>query len=177
MEVHSAQGRDVSNFQAKYAWSATTGLSFGIYRLTQGLGRPGTNSPDPYAQWNHDQIKAKGLVHGAYHFFDPGLSGPAQAEYFVTQHSIIGLSDGDMLWLDNESASGVAPAQGQSDARRHDRVGIAMLETGRDLDNIILHIDSRSHDGGWILTRPRGTRAWRQPNLVLAKNSANMRSI
>jgi lysozyme len=110
MTVQSAQGRDVSNFQAKYAWNATVGLSFGIYRLTQGLGRPGTNSPDPYAGWNHDQIKAKGLVHGAYHFFDPDLSGAAQAEYFVTQHSILGLDDEDMLWLDNESANGVPPA-------------------------------------------------------------------
>jgi lysozyme len=111
MAVQSAQGRDVSNFQKKYAWSIATGLSFGIYRLTQGLGIPGTNSPDPYAQWNHDQIKAKGLVHGAYHFFDPALSGPAQAEYFVAQHSILGLEDSDMLWLDNESANGVGRAE------------------------------------------------------------------
>jgi lysozyme len=110
MNVHSAQGRDVSNFQGKYAWHTTTGLSFGIYRLTQGLGKPGANSPDPYAQWNHDQIKLKKLVHGAYHFFDPQLPGPAQAEYFVAQHSVIGLDDNDMLWLDNESANGVGPA-------------------------------------------------------------------
>lgn len=111
MTVQSAQGLDVSNFQAKYAWTIATGLSFGIYRLSQGLGKSGTNSPDPYARWNHDQIKLKGLVHGAYHFFDPLLSGPAQAEYFASQHSVLGLDDNDMLWLDNESANGAGPAR------------------------------------------------------------------
>ncbi len=39
MGVQSAQGIDVSNYQGKYDWSATTGLSFGVYRLTQGLGK------------------------------------------------------------------------------------------------------------------------------------------
>jgi lysozyme len=110
MATQSAQGLDVSNYQGKFAWSTTTGLSFGIYRLTQGMGEAGTNSPDPDAQWNHDQIKAKGLIHGAYHFFDPKLSGSAQAEYFVAQHSLVGLDDSDMLWLDNETANGVSPA-------------------------------------------------------------------
>ena len=108
MGVKSAQGLDVSNYQGKYNWAGTTGLSFGIHRLTQGLGN-GVKSPDPDAQWNSDQIKAKGLLRGAYHFFDPTLSGPAQAEYFVTQYSLIGLGAGDMLWLDNETA-GSSPA-------------------------------------------------------------------
>jgi GH25 family lysozyme M1 (1,4-beta-N-acetylmuramidase) len=109
LPVASAQGVDVSNFQGRYSWSATTGLSFGIYRMTQGLGTSGANSPDPDAQWNHDQIMAKGLHHGAYHFLDPAESGAAQAQYFVTRHKAIGLGAADMLWLDNETA-GSSPA-------------------------------------------------------------------
>ncbi len=109
MAVRSAQGLDVSNYQGKYDWSGTTGLSFGVYRLTQGLGKS-TNSPDPDAQWNSEQIKAKGLVRGAYHFFDPTLSGQAQAEYFVHQHALIGLDAADMLWLDHETC-GASPAE------------------------------------------------------------------
>jgi lysozyme len=108
MGVQSAQGFDVSNYQGKFDWAATTGMSFGVYRVTQGLGA-NTNSPDPDAPWNNAQISAKGLVRGAYHFFDPNLSGQAQAEYFVKQLSLIGLNDSDMLWLDHETA-GASPA-------------------------------------------------------------------
>lgn len=115
MSVQSAQGIDVSNYQGKYDWAATTGLSFGIHRLTQGLGHA-ANSPDPTAQWNHAQIQAKGLVRGAYHFFDPTLSGQAQAQYFVTQHSAIGLQGTDMLWLDHETG-GASPGRVSAGAR------------------------------------------------------------
>jgi lysozyme len=108
LPVASAQGLDVSNFQGRFSWAGTTGLSFGIYRMTQGLGA-GVNSPDPDAQWNHDQIRAKGLHHGAYHFLDPALPGAAQARYFVARHQAIGLGAADMLWLDSETA-GSSPA-------------------------------------------------------------------
>lgn len=102
MGVQSAQGLDVSNYQGEFNWSSVPGLSFGIYRMTQGLGE-NTNSPDPDAAWNNEQIRAQGLVRGAYHFFDPTLSGQAQAEYFVTEHSKIGLDESDMMWLDHET--------------------------------------------------------------------------
>src|SRR3984885_4941180 len=108
MSVQSAQGLDVSNYQGKFNWSAVTGLSFGIYRMTQGLGQ-NTNSPDPDAAWNNAQLKTQALIRGAYHFFDPTLSGAAQAQYFVTQRSLIGLNSSDMLWLDHETA-GTSPA-------------------------------------------------------------------
>ena len=106
--VASAQGMDVSDYQGKYDWAGTAGLSFGICRATQGLGGAGLSSPDPYLAWNWAQIKAKGLHRGAYHFLDPGLSGQAQARYFVTEMDKLGLSGTDMLWLDNETAG--APA-------------------------------------------------------------------
>ena len=105
----NARGIDVSNFAGRFDWAATSGLSFGICRASQGLGAPGTNSPDPFLGWNWPRIKARGLARGAYHFLDPGLSGAAQASYFVEQVSKVGLETTDMLWLDNET-SGASPA-------------------------------------------------------------------
>jgi lysozyme len=108
MGVQSAQGLDVSNYQGQFDWSSVNGLSFGIYRMTQGLGND-TNSPDPDAAWNNEQLKNHGLIRGSYHFFDPTLSGEEQAQYFVTQRSQLGLEDTDMLWLDHETL-GASPA-------------------------------------------------------------------
>jgi GH25 family lysozyme M1 (1,4-beta-N-acetylmuramidase) len=109
MSAQSAQGLDVSNYQGQFDWSAVTGLSFGIYRMTQGLG-VNTNSPDPDAVWNNAQLEKHSLIRGSYHFFNPKLSGEAQAQYFVTQRSLIGLDGSDMLWLDHETA-GPSPAE------------------------------------------------------------------
>ena len=105
----NATGIDVSNFDGEFDWAATSGLSFGICRASQGLGAPGTNSPDPFLPWNWPRIQAKGLARGAYHFLDPGLPGAAQASYFVEQVRQVGLETTDMLWLDNETA-GSSPA-------------------------------------------------------------------
>ena len=104
-----ARGIDVSNYAGEFNWTATSGLSFGICRASQGLGAAGTNSPDPYLSWNWPRIKSKGLARGAYHFLDPGLNGAAQARYFVDTVSANGLLTTDMLWLDNETA-GASPA-------------------------------------------------------------------
>ena len=106
----NAHGIDVSNFAGEFDWAATSGLSFGICRASQGLGAAGTNSPDPFLAWNWPRIKAKGLARGAYHFLDPGLSGAAQASYFVEQVSKVGLETTDMLWLDNETAGSSSAA-------------------------------------------------------------------
>jgi len=111
--VASAQALDVSDFQGAYDWARAArtypGLAAGIYRVTQGLGAPGTVSPDPDATWNHREIRACGLHRGAYHFLDPTLSGAAQARYFVDTLAKIGLVDQDMLWLDSETV-GASPA-------------------------------------------------------------------
>jgi GH25 family lysozyme M1 (1,4-beta-N-acetylmuramidase) len=110
--VASAQGIDVSNWQGAYDWAKTSGLSFGAFRLTQGLGGPGTGSPDPDAAHNHAGIAAKGLVRMAYHFNEPSLSGPAQAEYMVREYTKLGLTASDALWLDHETNQpGMSPAQ------------------------------------------------------------------
>jgi lysozyme len=109
----SAQGLDVSNFQGRFDWAGAKknvpNLAFGIHRLTQGLGTPGTNSPDPDATWNHQQITAIGIDRGAYHFMDPREDGTKQANYFVTNLQKVGLRTTDILMLDNETA-GSTPA-------------------------------------------------------------------
>lgn len=118
--VQSAQGIDVSNFQGNYDWAharaSVPGLAFGIFRLTQGLGQR-TNSPDPFAAHNHASISAQGLSRGAYHFLDPALDGAAQAKYFVTEMSKLGLTGTDMLWCDNETAGTVSTSQVAACAR------------------------------------------------------------
>jgi GH25 family lysozyme M1 (1,4-beta-N-acetylmuramidase) len=109
--VNSAEGLDVSNFQGNFDWAGTKGMSFGIFRLTQGLGQ-GTNSPDPFRQHNFDEIAKKGLFRGAYHFLDPRLPGSDQARYFIDEYRKLGtIRPTDGFWLDNEQANGVSPAQ------------------------------------------------------------------
>ena len=112
--VASAQGIDCSDYNGAYDWAAAKksipDLSFGVYRLTQGLGGSGMASPDPQAAWNHAQIAAQGLQRGAYHFLDPNLSGEAQAQYMVSEHAKLGTTPADMFWLDNETA-GASPAE------------------------------------------------------------------
>jgi lysozyme len=114
MTVHSAQGLDVSNYQGKFNWTAAVTaakaagapLSFGITRVTQGLGGGGTNSPDPDASWDWPQILDHGLYRGGYHFLDPRLDGARQARYFVNRLEQLGLGTSAMLWLDNEASNG-----------------------------------------------------------------------
>ena len=109
LPVRSAQGLDVSSFQGHFDWQGTSGLSFGTFRLTQGLGSPGTNSPDPFAAWNHREIAKAGLHRGAYHFLDPRLPGAQQAAYMVAEHAQLGTTSHDSFWCDNETSAGVSP--------------------------------------------------------------------
>lgn len=113
--VASAQGLDVSNFQGRFNWAGTSGLSFGMCRVTQGLGSA-AKSPDPDLAWNWSAIHGKGLHRGGYHFLDPHLNGAAQAESFIAALHAHGLAPADMLWLDNEMA-GSSPSVVSSCAR------------------------------------------------------------
>ncbi len=107
--VASAQGVDVSNYQGNYDWAGTHGLSFGLFRLTQGLPGSHMNSPDPTAQWNHREIFKKGLHRGAYHYNEPSLSGPAQATYFVDEMTKLGITRSDIMVLDHEDNDNLPP--------------------------------------------------------------------
>jgi GH25 family lysozyme M1 (1,4-beta-N-acetylmuramidase) len=125
----SAQGLDVSNFQGRYRWAGTQGLSFGIHRLTQGLPADHANSPDPTAQWNHTEIAKKGLIRGAYHFLNPAESGAAQAHYFVSQYAALGFGQRDLFFLDNEDAHGQSPPT----------VAMCAQAFMRELDKLVPH--------------------------------------
>lgn len=114
--VRSAQLLDVSNYQGRFDWAGAKAsipqLAGGIFRLTQGLGAAGTNSPDPDAQWNHDQLKRLGLHAGAYHFMDPALDGAEQGSYFTGEYRKLGMEATDSHWLDNETAKpGISAAR------------------------------------------------------------------
>jgi lysozyme len=108
--IVSDQGLDVANFQGSFPWASVKAhypaLGFGIYKMTEGL-----TFTDGFAAHNHDAIKAAGLVHGAYHFLRPENDGIAQAQFFVAQHHKIGLTDDDMLWVDNEVTDNRTPGQ------------------------------------------------------------------
>lgn len=115
--VDSAQAQDVSNYQGHYDWAKAKAdiprLVLGIARVTQGLGGPAVNSPDPDAAWNWQQLEANGLDKGAYHFGSPGKGQPkAQADYFVNECAKLpgGITPRTELWLDHESNDGIAPA-------------------------------------------------------------------
>lgn len=110
----SAQLLDVSNwnsqagepFNWEHAKAVIPNLVGGIFRLTQGLGGPGTGSPDLTAQANHHvlELRRLGLWAAAYHFMDPALDGGEQAAYFVDEYRKIDMRDTDGGWLDNETA-------------------------------------------------------------------------
>lgn len=114
--VVTAQLLDVANFQGNYPWASVKAhypaLAGGIYKVTEGL-----TFTDGFAQHNHDGIKAAGLAHGAYHFLRPENDGAAQAQFFVAQHRKVGLTDDDMLWVDNEVSDGKTPGQVAACAR------------------------------------------------------------
>jgi lysozyme len=105
--VASAQAIDVSDWQGPFNWAGAKAvvpnLALGLFRVTQGLGGPGTASPDPDAAHNHADIRNAGLYRGGYHFLDPKLPGDKQADYFVTEYGRLGIVQHDILALDNET--------------------------------------------------------------------------
>jgi lysozyme len=112
--VASAQAIDVSNFQGNFGWATAKrqvpNLVLGMFRLTEGLPQSGDNSPDPFAAWNHAQIRDAQLYRGAYHFLHPSLSGKAQAQYFLQEYGKLGFHSTatDIFALDTEATDGLS---------------------------------------------------------------------
>lgn len=92
-------GADVSNWQGSYTWPS--GLKFGFAKATEG-----TTFTDGQFAHNWAQMKAKGLVRGAYHFGHPKNDPVIEAEHFLTVVRARGLHDGDLLALDLEISDG-----------------------------------------------------------------------
>lgn len=96
------QGIDVSNWQGAVDWQAVkaSGVTFAFAKATEGTG-----FLDPYFTQNWANMRAAGLVRGAYAYAQPDYGPPnVQADWFL---SCVGpLSAGDLLALDLEEGSG-----------------------------------------------------------------------
>lgn len=79
------QGIDVSHFQGAVNWQEVkqVGMKFAIAKATEGQ-----NTVDSQFKNNWQGMKAAGLLRGAYHFFDAGIDGTAQANHFLQNTQI-----------------------------------------------------------------------------------------
>ncbi len=109
----NAQGIDVSGYQGTFDWQAEKGsISFAFAKATEG-----STITDPEFARNWQQIKAIGIVRGAYHFAHPKDGAATDARAFLAVVRAQGLAPGDMLALDLEVSDGLAPAQVAAYAR------------------------------------------------------------
>jgi lysozyme len=100
----SVEGVDVSHYQARIDWSQVReqGMDFAFVKATEGATHADTLFCD-----NWEDIRAAGLMRGAYHFFRPRTSAEAQAFQFMHW---VDLQPGDLPpVLDVEVLDGVAP--------------------------------------------------------------------
>ena len=74
------QGIDVSHFQGTVNWQEVkqAGMKFAFAKATEGQ-----SYVDSLFTNNWTNIKAAGLLRGAYHFFDAGVDGNSQAHHFL----------------------------------------------------------------------------------------------
>lgn len=109
----NAQGIDVSSFQGAFDWAAEKGsISFAFAKATEG-----STITDPEFARNWQQMKAIGIVRGAYHFAHPRNGAASDSRAFLAVVRAQGLSSGDLLALDLETTDGLAPAQVAAYAR------------------------------------------------------------
>jgi lysozyme len=104
----SIAGIDVSAIGqgASFDWAAERGtIGFAFAKASEGL-----TFDDPDFARNWADIKAEGIVRGAYHFGHPSLSAQEQAAYFLGIVKAQGLAAGDLLALDLEDADGLPAA-------------------------------------------------------------------
>lgn len=106
-------GIDVSHYQGNVDWPIVNGAGY-VYAFAKAC--EGTATPDDYFVGNWANIKAAGMLRGAYHYFHPSSDAQAQADYFVNCLATANggsavLAPGDLPpALDLEEADGVAPA-------------------------------------------------------------------
>jgi lysozyme len=88
---HAGQG-------AGFPWASYKGkVQFAFTKVSEGLAYA-----DPDAGRNLAQMRAAGLHAGGYHFLHAGLSGSAQAEWFLARAHAAGLKPGDLIMVDCE---------------------------------------------------------------------------
>jgi lysozyme len=89
--VTSAQGIDISSYQAVVTSARLAGLDFAFAKATDG-----TSETDPNFAANWAVIKTAGKMRGAYHELTPG-DARGQAAHFLAAVQGAGLEPGDML--------------------------------------------------------------------------------
>jgi MYXO-CTERM domain-containing protein len=98
-------GIDVSEWQGNIDWNAAagSGIAFAITRINDG------HHNDPTFATNWNEIKAHGLVRGAYQFYEPTVDPGYQADVVIA--AVGQLGDGDLpVTLDVEWTSGTPNA-------------------------------------------------------------------
>jgi len=103
-------GIDVSSYQGAVDWGAVSnaGYSFGFAKATEGTGYT-----DATFASNWGNMKAAGIIPGAYHYGHPGSDAVTQAQHFVNAVRAApgGLSGGLQLALDLETTDGLSPSR------------------------------------------------------------------
>jgi GH25 family lysozyme M1 (1,4-beta-N-acetylmuramidase) len=97
------QGVDVSVYQGNFDFAGAH-VSFGYTRISDGLG-----TQDPTFGSNWANMKATGVLRGAYQFFEPGEDEVAQADLVIAKVGRLGVGDLPVM-LDIEVTGGQAPA-------------------------------------------------------------------
>jgi GH25 family lysozyme M1 (1,4-beta-N-acetylmuramidase) len=99
------RGVDVASYQGYPDWGQVkaAGYDFAITKITEDTGYV-----NPTAGYNWREIKAAGLIRGAYHFCRPGYQdATAEADFLLdVLDSLGGLETGDLIAPDMESGSG-----------------------------------------------------------------------
>ena len=117
-------GIDVRKYQQNVQWKAVKDmkvndvqLGFAFIKATQG-----TDRVDPNYALNWSQAKDASIARGAYHFYDPRLSGKFQAKHFI---KTVKLEPGDLPpVLDIEVIKGVSTQK----LRKELKVWLKMVE-------------------------------------------------
>lgn len=75
------EGIDVSSWQGNIDWVKVkaSGISFAFIKATEG-----TSYVNPRFKKDWHESRSKGIIRGAYHFFDPTVSPTEQARNFVS---------------------------------------------------------------------------------------------
>lgn len=120
----TVSGIDVSEYQGRITWSAVraAGYEFAITRIGDGTYR------DPTFATNWAEIKAAGMIRGAYQYFEPALDPIAQANIVIAKVGRLGPGDLPVM-LDVEATGGQSPAT--ITARIHQWMDAVAAGTGK----------------------------------------------
>ena len=120
------QGVDVSHYQGTFDWAGAKGrgVEFGYASIGDGTGFA---DPDFGANWTN--LKAAGLLRGAYQYFEPGQDPTAQANLMVQAVGMLGGGDLPCM-VDVETTGGQSGATIAANVKTW--LGVVKAGTGRE---------------------------------------------